>query len=296
MHRMTPPEAHSYWTKKAKGSGSNFYYSFLFLPRPRREAMYAVYAFCHEVDDTVDHSPPGSDPHQQLAMWRQEVAAIYTGIPSHPVALRLAEPVRRFGIPEDYLQELITGMEMDLTMTRYHTFKELYPYCYRVASMVGLMCLKVFDTRDDRAKTYAINLGLAFQLTNILLDVGVDADRNRISVPLEDLTRFGYPETRLLAKDHSPQFVELMKFQCRRARDFYRKAQAVYDSLARRDRHSLVAAEIMRGVYDRILDRIESLNYHVFGPRISLPPASRLGIAAICWGRDFIRNRLGSFG
>ena len=293
---MTPTEAHSYCTKKAKGSGSNFYYSFLFLPRPRREAMYAVYSFCHEVDDTVDHSLPGSDPHKQLAMWRQEVAAIYTGIPSNPVTISLAEHVRRLGIPENYLQELINGMEMDLTFTRYQTFKELYPYCYRVASMVGLICLKVFDTIDDRAKDYAINLGLAFQLTNILRDVGVDANRNRIYLPQEDFTRFGYSEKELLAKDHSPQFVELMKFQCRRARDFYRKAQAVYDSLSRRDRHSLVAAEIMRVVYSRILDRIESLNYQVFGPRISLPSASRLGIAAIFWGRDFIRNRLGSFG
>lgn len=292
---MTPAEAHSYCRKKTKESGSNFYYSFFFLPRLRREAMYALYSFCHEIDDAVDHSLPGSDPHKQLAIWRQEVSAIYRDAPSNPVTISLAKHASHLGIPEDYLQELISGMEMDLTITRYQNFNELYPYCYRVASTVGLICLKIFDTRDDRAKAYAINLGLAFQLTNIMRDVGADADRNRIYLPQEDLTHFGYSEEKLLAKDYSPEFVELMKFQCQRARDFYQKAQIAYNSLSRRDQHSLVAAEIMRVVYTRILDQIEGLNYQVFGPRISISPAIRLGISAISWGRDFIRNRLGLF-
>ncbi len=227
---------------------------------------------------------------------RQEHAAVYTRIPDNPVSVSLAEHVKHLAIPVDYLQELINGMEMDLAFTRYQTFKELYPYCYQVASMIGLICLKNFGTRDDRAKDYAINLGLAFQLTNILRDVGADAERNRIYLPLEDLTRFDYPEANLLTKNHSPQFVELMKFQCRRTRDFYRKAQAVYESLSPRDRHSIVAAEIMRGGYSGILDRIESLNYQIFGPRITLPPVARMRIATLIWARDLIRNRFGSFG
>jgi 15-cis-phytoene synthase len=288
---MTTEEAHAYCTAKTKASGSNFYYSFFFLPRFRREAMYTVYTFCHEVDDTVDAPPPGTNPQEQLSQWRQEIKAMYQGTPKHPVTISLAAHVRQLHIPEEYLQELVTGMEMDLTHTRYATFDNLYPYCYRVASIVGLICLKVFGTQDPRAQEYAINLGVAFQLTNILRDVGADADRQRIYLPQEDLARFKYSEQHLLAKTYSAEFLELMKFEASRAHEFYNKAQAVYDTLSRSDRRSLLAAEIMRGVYFKILTRIETSNYTVFASRIRIPPALRILIALKSWLRTSFNNR-----
>ncbi|MDA0738199.1 MAG: presqualene diphosphate synthase HpnD [Nitrospirae bacterium] len=291
MTQMTPEEAHAYCTAKTKASGSNFFYSFFFLPRFRREAMYTVYTFCHEVDDTVDEPPPGTDPQEQLSKWRQEIKAVYQGTPQYPVTISLAEHVQRLSIPEEYLQELVTGMEMDLTHTRYATFDDLYPYCYRVASIVGLICLKVFSTQDPRAQEYAINLGVAFQLTNILRDVGADAERQRIYLPQEDLARFKYTEPQLLAKTYSPQFLELMKFEAARAHEFYDKAQAVYSTLSPKDRRSLLAAEIMRGVYYRILTRIETSNYAVYQSRIRIHPAKRILIAIGCWLRTSFKNR-----
>ena len=294
MEPMTQEEAHAYCTAKTKASGSNFYYSLFFLPRFRREAMYTVYAFCHEVDDTVDHPPPGTNPREQLSQWRQEIKAMYQGTPKYPATISLAAHARNLNIPESYLQELVTGMEMDLMNTRYATFNDLYPYCYRVASIVGLICLKVFGTQDPRAKDYAINLGVAFQLTNILRDVGADANRQRIYLPQEDLAHFNYSEQQLLEKKESVQFLELMKFQAKRAHEFYEKAQAAYETLSRKDRQSLLAAEIMRGIYFRILTRIQTSNYAVFGPRISLSPAHRILIALYTWLRHSLINRLTS--
>ncbi len=256
--------------------------------------MYTVYTFCHEVDDAVDHPPPDTNPHEQLSQWRQEIKAVYQGTPQHPVTISLAEHVQRLDIPEEYLQELVTGMEMDLTHTRYTTFDDLYPYCYRVASIVGLICLKVFGTEDPRAQDYAINLGVAFQLTNILRDVGADAERQRIYLPQEDLARFKYTEPQLLAKTNSPQFLELMKFEAARAHEFYDKAQAVYDSLSPKDRQSLLAAEIMREVYYRILTRIERSNFAVYHSRISIPSALRILIAINTWIRTSFNNRFPS--
>ena len=292
MPQMTPEDAHAYCTAKTKTSGSNFFYSFFFLPRHRREAMYTVYTFCHEVDDTVDHPPPGTNPHDQLSRWRQEIKAVYQGTPQYPVTISLAAHVQRLGIPEEYLQELITGMEMDLTHTRYATFDDLYPYCYRVAAIVGLICLKVFGTQDPRAQEYAINLGVAFQLTNILRDVGADAERQRIYLPQEDLIKFKYSEQDLLAQKTSSQFLELMQFEAARAHAFYNKAQEVYETLSGEDRQSLIAAEIMRGVYFRILLRIQSTNYAVFGPRISLSSSRRILIAIGSYLRTTLSNRL----
>jgi phytoene synthase len=283
---MTLSEAQAYCTAVTKQSGSNFYYSFLFLPRDRRDAMYAVYAFCREVDSAVDDPPPGSDPHKALRRWREELAAAYHGTPTYPVAVSLAEHVRRLAIPQEHFEELIAGVEMDLTTSRYATFDELYQYCYRVASIVGLICLHVFGARSSSTRDYAVNLGIAFQLTNILRDLATDADRGRIYLPLEDLARFGYREADLLGRTYSPQFLELMRFESARARGFYEKVQTAADALPSADRRALRVAEIMRGVYARILDRIEASRYRVFGPRISLTPPHRLAIAAGVWLRS----------
>ena len=282
---MTVAEAQEYCVKLTKNSGSNFYYSFLFLPRERRQAMYTVYAFCKEVDSAVDDPSEGVDPLQQLTQWRSEISQAYDGTPTHPVTISLGEQARRWQIPQEYFEELISGMEMDLTITRYATFHELYRYCYRVASVVGLICLKVFGTKSSLASDYAINLGMAFQLTNILRDLATDADRGRIYLPQEDFLRFNCSEDDLVKREYSPALLELLQFQCARAREYYEHARQAAAALPPEDRRALTVAEIMRAVYSRILDQIEGSGYKVFGPRVKLSPLYRLSLAAGTWLR-----------
>ena len=288
---MNATEAQAHCTLVTKRSGSNFYYSFLFLPQARREAMHTVYAFCREVDSVVDDARPGDNPLQQLARWRAELDAAYGGTPAHPVTISLAHHASTHDIPKAYFEELIAGVEMDLSIRRYATFADLSVYCHRVASVVGLICLKIFGTRSDAAADYAINLGLAFQLTNILRDLGTDAERGRIYVPQEDLARFGCAEDDILKRHYSAGLLRVMAFECARARDSYRKAEAVMDRLPSRDRRTLIAADIMRGVYSRILDRIERSGYRIFGPRISIPAPTRLVIASGIWLKSVIPFR-----
>jgi len=284
---MSPTEAQAYCTTATKRSGSNFFYSFLFLPRQRREAMYTIYTFCREVDSTVDDALPGRNVSDELRRWREEVAAAYKGSPTKPVTISLAAHLKQIDIPQELFQELIAGVEMDLTTTRYPTFDALYPYCYRVASVVGLICLKIFGTHTSRASEYAVNLGLAFQLTNILRDIAGDAQRNRIYLPQEDMERFGYKEEALFNHEYTPEFIQLMNFECARARHYYDLAHETIQTLPLSDRRRLVVAEIMRGVYSQILTQIEAQEYRVFGRRIRLTPLSRLLIAATIWGRSF---------
>lgn len=284
---MSPIEAQTFCTTYTQKSGSNFYYSFLFLPQNRREAMYTIYAFCKMVDSAVDEPAPGSHPMEEVLKWRQEVTATYQGHPTQPVTISLAAHLQTFDIPESLLQELITGVEMDLTINRFTTFADLYQYCYRVASVVGLICLKIFKTQSPAAEDYAVNLGLAFQLTNILRDLKGDAEQNRIYLPLEDLQRFGYSEEALLHQQESPALIDLIKFECERAHTYYQQAQDILHALPPSDRKSLVVAEIMRGVYSRILKQLEDQHYQVFGPRIRVAPMQRLGIAAHIWIRSF---------
>ncbi|MFM8552205.1 MAG: presqualene diphosphate synthase HpnD [Nitrospiraceae bacterium] len=286
----TQADAQAYCTALTKRSGSNFYYSFFFLPQARRDAMYTVYAFCREVDNAVDDAPAGSDPKTAIAHWRDQLAAAYRGTPTHPVAISLAHHARALGIPKEHFDELITGMEMDLTTLRYATFEELSQYCYRAASVVGLICLHVFGTSSPLARDYAINLGMAFQLTNILRDLGTDADRGRIYLPQDELARFGYREDEMLARTYSPAFRTLMQFQTERAQNYYDKASQAIRQMPKSDRLALTPAEIMRGVYGRILDRIVNNDYRVFGTRITVSPAHRLALAAGIW----LRSRLGS--
>lgn len=290
VRTMTRMEAQQYCEAVTKRSGSNFAYSFFFLPPARRSAMYTIYAFCKEVDSAVDDPPAGSNPPEQLAYWRRELAAAYHGDPSSPVTISLAEHVRTLNIPEEYFYDLLAGVEMDLTTSRYATFNDLALYCYRVASVVGLICLHVFGTRSPRARDYAVNLGLAFQLTNILRDVGSDAAQGRIYLPQEDLNRFGYSEQDLLARAYSPAFSELMRFECDRAREYYRKADDAAECLPLDDRRALTVAEIMRGVYRRILDRIERSEYRVYDTRIGLAPSYRLAIAGGVWLRALLHG------
>src|SRR5262245_37771206 len=171
-------------------SRSNFFYAFLCLPRPQREALYAVYAFCRIVDDAVDLGHDREAQRRALAGWRGEIARVYGGAPDHPAAQRLQQAVRAFPIPRAALEAIISGVEMDLDHAQYETFEALYPYCYRVASAVGLACIEIFGYRDPRTRDYAVDLGVALQLTNILRDVQVDARAGRVYVPQEDLRRF----------------------------------------------------------------------------------------------------------
>ena len=283
---MTAAEAQAFCTDLTKQSGSNFYYSFYFLPKARRDAMYTVYAFCKAVDSAVDEPPPGSNPKEELRRWRAELDQVYGGQPTWPLMISLAQHAHRLSIPKTYFDELIKGVEMDLTTTRYRTFDELSLYCYRVASIVGLICLHIFGPTSAHAQDYAVDLGMAFQLTNILRDLAADAEQGRIYLPQEDLAQFGYSEAELLERKDNPRLQELIRFEARRARAYYSKAQAALASLPPRDRRALTVAEIMRAVYSRILERIERPHHAVFGPRVRLSTSHRLALAAGVWLRS----------
>ncbi len=283
---MKASEAQAYCTAYTKNSGSNFYYSFLFLPKAKREAMYTVYAFCKAIDNAVDEPAAGTNPKDELTHWRNELDAVYSGAPTTPIMISLAHHVKSMGIPKAYFEELIKGVEMDLFNNRYLTFDELSLYCYRVASVVGLICLHIFGVTSARAQDYAVALGMAFQLTNILRDVGTDAEERRIYLPLEDLQKWNYAEKSMLNRSYSPEFCALMEYEASRAHHYYQRADAALKALSPAERRALTVAEIMRGIYSRILDQIERSNYQVFGPRIGLTTTQRLFIALRIWLRS----------
>ena len=272
-----------YCSQLTRKSRSNFYYSFLFLSREKREAMYAVYAFCRSVDDVADGSAPLRQKQTLLEEWRRELERCYDGNPQHPITLKLARSIQQFPIPKEHFEELITGVEMDLIHSRYPTFHELYEYCYRVAGVVGLMCIEIFGYRNPKAKDYAVNLGLALQLTNIIRDLKVDAERGRIYLPQDELARFGYHEDELLRGVYTPAFFELIRFVGSRARQYFHSARQL---LAAEDRRSLFAAEIMGTIYSRLLDTIEASGYRVFDRTITLPTSHKLWIALSIWARS----------
>jgi phytoene synthase len=263
-----------------KASRTNFYYAFLFLPKEKREALYAVYAFARLVDDAVDQAPSPGAAADAVRQWRQELVQTFAGAPAHPVTQQLKPVIDRLHLPREYFDALIDGVEMDLTRTRYETFEQLSHYCYRVASVIGLICIEIFGYRNPVTKEYAIAQGMAFQLTNILRDIRVDADRGRIYLPQEELARFGYGETELLAHHQTDAFVELMAFQCERARAYYDKAANL---LPAEDRRSMLASEIMGGIYRRLLDEIEAKHYDVFEEEIRLSAPAKLLIALRIW-------------
>jgi phytoene synthase len=272
-----------YCSQLTRKSRSNFYYSFLFLSKEKREAMYAVYAFCRSVDDVADGSAPLREKQTLLDGWRRELDRCYDGNPQHPITVKLARSIQQFPITKEHFEELITGVEMDLVHSRYPTFHELYQYCYRVAGVVGLMCIEIFGYRNPKAKDYAVNLGLALQLTNIIRDLKVDAERGRIYLPQDELARFGYGEEELLRGAYTPAFFELIRFVGSRARQYFHSARQL---LAAEDRRSLFAAEIMGTIYYRLLDTIEASGYRVFDRTITLPTSHKLWIALSIWARS----------
>jgi phytoene synthase len=260
-------------------ASSNFYYAFMLLPRARRRALYSVYAFCRFVDDIADDDGV-HDAAGLLAQWREELDKVFEGTPSRAISRALSENVRRFNIPRRYFEEVIDGVEMDLSQRRYATFDELCLYCRRVASAVGLICIEIFGYRHKSARVYAERLGIAFQLTNIIRDVSEDAARGRIYLPLEDLARFGVAEAEILNSVYSPRFRQLIEFEAQRARRYYREAA---QALAREDRRSMLAAEGMRLIYGSLLERIARTGYRVFDHRMSLSAPYKLYLVGRAW-------------
>jgi len=277
---------------------TSFYYSFLVLPPRKRNAIIAVWDFCRAVDDAVDEVVPESEwagglsdearakATAQVATWRDEVAATYGGTPQTPQGIGLQPYIHEFNLPRTSFEDLVDGVEMDLHNVRYETFTALTEYCRRVASAVGLICLEIFGYHNQSAKAYAENLGLALQLTNIIRDVKTDLVRGRIYLPTEDLKRFGVSEDDLRSGQLSSRVVELFRFECDRARSYYRRAAG---HLPREDAHSLVAAEIMGGIYFEILRRIERRGYDVFSSRVRVPRPMRAVIALRLWLRALLR-------
>ena len=274
---MTPDE---YCQQKAAASGSSFYYSFLFLPPERRRAITALYAFCREVDDVVDECNDPQLAATKLAWWRTEVANLYAGAPQHPVTQALAPSVAPYGITEERLGEIITGMEMDLTQTRYLDFAGLERYCYHVAGVVGLLAASIFGYSDPRTLDYARSLGTAFQLTNIIRDVGEDARKGRIYLPMEDLRAHGVTAEDILRGRHTPAFAGLMRQQYERAQSFYDKAFA---ALPAADRRAQRPGQVMAAIYRTLLVEIERDGFLVLDRRTSLTPLRKLWLATKTW-------------
>lgn len=275
----------------AKTIQSNFFYSFLFLPKQKREAIIDIYNFCREVDDIVDEiadaHPEGQavsarQALEALNVWRAELDACYARQPRTPTSQRLRQVLDRFPMPKEYFEEMIAGCEMDLFRHRYETFDELAQYCYRVASITGLMCIEIFTYQSPQTRDYAITLGLALQLTNILRDLKEDAARDRVYLPQEDLRRFGYSEQELLNGVVNDNFRALMRFECERARAYYRRAAEL---LPPEDRPTLTAARTMGRIYYRLLVQIEQVNYDVFNHQIRLHRPERFLIALSEWAK-----------
>lgn len=271
---MTPLE---YCKQKAAQSGSSFTVSFIFLPKIQREAMTALYAFCREVDDVVDECTDYSVAQTKLNWWKSEVANLYLNTPQHPVTKALQPVVAQFNLAQEHFLEIIDGMEMDLKFNRYEDFKQLQLYCYRVASVVGLLSVQIFGFKNRKTLKYAHDLGMAFQLTNIIRDVGEDARRGRIYLPLDELKKAKVTEDDILQSRETPQFKELIEYQIERAESYYDKAlRELPAEDAKQQRTGLMMAAIYRTLLREIKrDSAEK----VLNSRTSIPPFRKLMLA-----------------
>ncbi len=274
---MTPDQ---YCQDKTKQSGSSFYYSFMFLPPERRRAITALYAFCREVDDVVDDCSDENVARTTLAWWRGQVTDIYSGKPQHPVALALVPLVKQFNLPQEHLLEIIDGMEMDLNQHQYADFKSLQLYCYRVASVVGLLAAEIFGYTDRKTLKYAHDLGIALQLTNIIRDVGEDARRGRIYLPQDEMAQFGVHTNDILNARETESFNKLMQFQIERAQGYYELALAELPAV---DRKAQRTGLMMAAIYRATLGEVAYSGCHVLRERVSLPPLRKLWLAVKTW-------------
>ena len=284
---MSTYALHTTTLDTAANRQSNFYLSF----PPKREAIETIYTFCRVADDIVDESGDEGEKRAKLRVWTEELQRSLTGDSRYSVLNKTSKIVRRFNIPIHHLYELLEGMEMDLTKHRYETFGELRSYCYKAASSVGLMCAEIFGYNHVRTKQYAVFLGIALQLTNILRDIKQDAKRGRIYLPIEDLHRFGLTEEDILNNVYDDRFRALMKFQVDRAREYYRKAK---EALAEEDKPLFTAARIMGIIYYLLLRRIEKVDYDVYSKRIRLSTGLKFAVVMLLrlrssFPRDFHR-------
>ena len=270
---MTPQE---YVQQKAAASGSSFYYAFLFLPKPRRDAITAFYAFCREVDDVVDEVTDPGVAQSKLAWWQGEVAQAYLGQPQHPVMKALMPCSKEFGIEERHLQAVIEGCRMDLHQTRYLDFPALERYCHLVAGIVGEVSARIFGQTQPQTTGYAHKLGLAFQLTNIIRDVGEDAMRGRIYLPIDEQQRFDVKAVEIIDRRYSDRFTALMKFQADRAHRYYDEAMAL---LLPQDRRAQKPGLMMASIYRTLLHEIERDGFRVLHQRVSLTPLRKFWLA-----------------
>jgi len=264
-------------SRYTRRSGTSFYYPFLFLPRRKRRAICAVYAFCRAVDDAVDEAASPGDAARDLAFWEKEVSGAYRGQAETPIGRAVADAVERFEIPRKHFLEVIAGVRMDLARNRYETFEELLPYCERVAGAVGLMCVRIFGFPGGRADEYAMNLGIALQLINIARDVGSDAARGRIYLPRSELRRFEVAEEEILERRYTPRLAALMAHHTERARSYLERADA---SVFGRERPLLFPAEAMGAIYGALLRNIERADYNVFARRISVSRVKKFALVA----------------
>lgn len=286
---MTPDE---YCQNKAAQSGSSFYYAFLFLPPERRKAITALYAFCREVDDVVDETLESSVARMKLVWWREQVNALYHNPKeaTHPVMLALAPHIHTYDLKINELLAVIDGMEMDLNEVRYETWDELKNYCWHVASVVGILSAKIFGQSSPQTTDYATKLGLAFQLTNIIRDVGDDARRGRIYLPTQDLERFEVRPSEILDAQHSDRFEALMRYQTERAYHLYKDAA---EALPEVDRRSQRPGLLMAAIYYALLQEIAADKWQVLDKRTSLTPIRKFWLAWKTWvtgGKSLLRR------
>jgi 15-cis-phytoene synthase len=270
---MTPEQ---YVQQKAAASGSSFYYAFLFLPKPRRAAITAFYAFCREVDDVVDEVSDPSVARTKLAWWQTEVAQAFAGEPHHPVMRALMPLVKEFSIEQHHLLAVIEGCQMDMEQTRYLDYPGLQRYCHLVAGIVGEVAAQIFGQTQPQTTAYAHTLGQAFQLTNIIRDVGEDALRGRIYLPVSELQQFDVKAHELLKRSYSERFAALMKFQAERAHSLYDQAMAL---LPEQDRRAQKPGLMMASIYRTLLREIEKDKFQVLHQRISLTPLRKFWLA-----------------
>ena len=275
-----------------KREAKNFYYGFISLPEPRRCSIYAAYAFCRQCDDAVDSQGDAQAKLHALEQARRRLYQCYAGLPMDPVTIALHDAVTHYQIPRAYFEALLDGMAMDVQRSRYQTFEELHTYCYRAASVIGLICIEIFGYRRPQAKIFAVDLGLAMQLTNILRDIKEDAERGRIYLPQQELRDFGVSEADLLAGRLTDEFRSLMHYQVRRARKYFASGDRLLPLLPPRSR---MCTAVLQGLYSEILNRIEAANYDVFSQRISLSTLEKMQLTAWLWFWGFARERVSSW-
>jgi 15-cis-phytoene synthase len=266
-----------------KKSNSSFYYAFSLLPTEKRDAMNTVYAFCRQTDDLVDNNFESEEvKFEKLHKWRIELEKSLSGNSDYYLFNKLFKIIKQFNIPLDPFFELIKGMEMDLQQKRYVNFEDLVLYCYRVASTVGLMCIEIFGYKNKSTKEFAVNLGLALQLTNILRDVKSDAKEGRIYIPQEDMLKFNYSESELMNSIYNQNFISLMKHESERAKNYFDKANYFLNV---EDKPALFAARAMQHIYYKLLQKIERKNYNVFEKKIRVSKFKKVGISLGVWAK-----------